>query len=300
MSTRDTDIFEEHRAYLSAIAYRMLGSVADAEDVMQDAFLRWRRVAPEAVEHPRAFLSKTVSRLCLDKLKEARRRREIYVGPWLPEPVINDPALSVSPPENVAEDISFALMLALERLSPLERAAFLLHDVFDMEFAEIAVVLERNEAACRQLASRARAHVRKERPRFDMAPDKSAEITEAFFTAAKSGDASALRDLLAKDATLYADGGGRVIASLNPIYGGDAIARFYEGVIRKAASMKPDLAVWSRRAVINGLPGEIMRAPDGVLMTTALEIRDGKVVGVYVLRNPEKLRHLAEFSSSTH
>lgn len=299
MSDSETAVFEEHRAFLTGLAYRMLGSVADAEDVLQDAFLRWRRASPETVEHPRAFLSKVVSRLCLDKLKEARRRREIYVGPWLPEPIVNDPALSAPAPETVAEDISFALMLALERLSPLERAAFLLHDVFDMEFAEIAAVLDRNEAACRQLASRARAHVRKEKPRFDMAPDKSAEIVEAFFAAAKSGDAGALRDILAKDATLYADGGGHVIAALNPIYGGDAIARFYEGVMRKAASMKPDLPVWSRRTVINGLPGEIMRAADGVLMTTAVEIADGRITGVYVTRNPEKLRHLAEYACRT-
>jgi len=257
---------------------------------VQDAFLRWRRAGPETVGNPRGFLSKVVSRLCLDRLKEARRRREIYVGPWLPEPLINDPSLAVSPSEDVAGDVSFALMLALERLSPLERAAFLLHDVFDMEFAEIAGVLGRSEAACRQLAARARAHVRKDKPRFDVASGDSEKIAAAFFTALRSGDAHALRDVLAEDAVFHADGGGRVPAARNIIRGAERIAKFFAGYARKGVTSKPR---WTRRLTVNGLPGELAMNADGVMQTTALEIRDGRVAAVYVTRNPDKLRHLA-------
>ena len=184
---------------------------------------------------------------------------------------------------------TFALMLALERLSPLERAAFLLHDVFDMEFAEIAAVLNRSEAACRQLASRARGNVRRERPRFETAPDRSAKIADAFFAALRSGDAGALRDALAEDAVFHADGGGRVRAARNILYGADHISRFFAGYARKGALSHPR---WTRRIVVNGLPGELAVNADGVMQTTALEIRDGRVAAVYVTRNPDKLRHL--------
>jgi RNA polymerase sigma-70 factor (ECF subfamily) len=284
-----TDPFKEHRSRLFGLAYRMLGSVADAEDVVQDAFLRWRRAGPENVDNPRGFLSKVVSRLCLDRLKEARRRREVYVGPWLPEPIINDPSLAFSPAEDVAEDISFALMLALERLSPLERAAFLLHDIFDMEFAEIAGILGRSEAACRQLASRARANARQGKRRYDIASDDSAKLADAFFAALRSGDTAALRDVLAADATFHADGGGRVPAARNVLLGAERISQFFAGYARKGVTSKPK---WKRRVTVNGLPGEIAMNADGVLQTTAIEIRDGRVAAVYVTRNPEKLRHL--------
>ncbi len=296
MNGRDTAVFEEQRPILFRLAYRMLGSVTDAEDVVQDAFLRWHRAARETVGHPRAFLSKTVSRLCLDKLKEGRRRREVYFGLWLPEPILNDPALTEEPPDTIDGDVSFALMLALERLSPLERAAYLLHDIFDMEFSEIAAVLDRSEAACRQLTVRARNHVRKKKPRFDVSPERGAAIVDAFFAAAKSGDAAALRDVLAEDATLLSDGGGRVNAALKPVVGGEKVARYYENIARKIATAGRKYSVWSRRVLINGLPGELALAADGVLQTTALEISAGRVNAIYVTRNPEKLRHLAAFT----
>lgn len=293
MTASEPGIFEEQRPRLFALAYRMLGSVADAEDVLQDAFLRWRGVRAETVGNPRGFLSKIVSRLCLDKLKEARRRREIYVGPWLPEPLIDDRGLASVAEETVAGDVSFALMLALERLSPLERAAFLLHDVFDMEFAEIAGVLNRTEAACRQLASRARANVRKEKPRFDVKSTDSEKIADAFFVALRSGDAQALRDVLAADAVFHADGGGRVPAARNILRGADRIAKFFAGYARKGVTSKPK---WKRRLVVNGLPGELAMNADGVMQTTAVEIRAGRVAAVYVTRNPDKLRHLEKFA----
>ncbi len=288
--------FEEHRPTLFGLAYRMLGSVADAEDVLQDAFLRWDRIDPESVAHPRAFLSKTVSRLCLDKLKEAHRRREVYVGPWLPEPILNDPATAVAAPESVAGDVSFALMLALERLSPLERAAFLLHDVFDTAYDEIAAILGRTEAACRQLVRRARTHVRAERPRFDVAPDRAAQIASAFFSAAQSGDADALRTLLAEDAVLHSDGGGQARAALNLIQGHNTIARFYAGLAAKASRTGDAAARVVQRTTINGLPGELAVGWDGLLQTTAIEISGDRIAAIYVTRNPDKLSHLTDFA----
>ncbi len=184
--------FEPHRRHLTGLAYRMLGSLAEAEDIVQDAYLRWHGAERGAIANPRAFLSKTVTRLCLDHIKSARVRREEYIGPWLPEPVLDPAALAPDSASDMAHDLSMALMLALERLSPLERAAFLLHDVFDMEFAEIAPALERNEAAVRQLAARARAHVEAARPRFAATPDEGAKLAEAFLAASRSGDAAGM------------------------------------------------------------------------------------------------------------
>jgi RNA polymerase sigma-70 factor (ECF subfamily) len=285
----DAETFERHRGHLTGLAYRMLGSVAEAEDVVQDAFLRWHRSAG-AVEHPRAFLSTVVARLCLDRLKAARHRRETYVGPWLPEPLIDDPAQTAEPAGALARDVSVALMLALERLSPLERAAFLLHDVFDLGFDEIAAALGRSEVACRQLASRARANVQAARPRFPVDPAEQARLAEAFFTASRSGDAAALRDLLAAAATLHTDGGGRKRAALNVITGAERIARFFMGLARKGRARAP---LWSKQLRVNGLPGIATVEHDGTVQTIALEIAAGRITAIYVMRNPDKLRHLA-------
>ena len=190
----DAASFESHRGFLVRLAYRMLGGLAEAEDVVQDAFLRWDAVDRAAVVEPRAFLARTVSRLCLDRMKSARARREQYVGTWLPEPLV-DPAVTGS--AELAEDLSFALLMTLERLSPLERAAFLLHDVFDMDYGDIAGVLDRSEAACRQLAARGRDHIRDERPRFAASEDASARLSDAFPTAMLQGDVAALAQLIA-------------------------------------------------------------------------------------------------------
>jgi len=287
MASADAQDFEQHRQRLTGLAYRMLGSLAEAEDVVQDAWLRWDRAARTDVEAPGAFLSRVVTRLCLDRLKSARRTREIYVGPWLPEPLVSDAALTAEPVEDLAHDVSFALMLALERLSPLERAAFLLHDVFELDFAEVAGALGRTEAACRQLASRARANVQTDRPRFTLPPDEGERIATAFFAATRTGDVGALRGLLADGAVLQSDGGGRRRAALNPILGAERISRFYAGIQRKAG---PPL--WQERVSINGLPGRASLEFDGTLQTIALEIAEGRIRAVYVTRNPDKLRHL--------
>jgi RNA polymerase sigma-70 factor (ECF subfamily) len=274
--------FDPLRPKLTRIAYRMLGSVADAEDVVQDAFLRWLDADRDAVREPEAFLRRIVTRLCLDHLKSARHRRETYMGPWLPEPV-------VEAPESEPDDVTLPLLMALERLSPLERAAFLLHDVFGIEFDEIAATLDRDPAACRQLASRARDHVRAARPRFQLPKERGLEIAAAFFSASRSGDLQQLRSLLAEDVVAYADGGGKVRAATQPIAGLDNVLQAHTVLARIFAEHMSRLV---RYGFINGLPGFVTVEHDGILQTTALQIEDGKIVAVYVTRNPDKLRHV--------
>jgi RNA polymerase sigma-70 factor (ECF subfamily) len=281
--------FEAHRRRLMGLAYRMLGSLAEAEDAVQEAYLRWHAVERAKVENPRAFLSTIVTRLCLDQLKSARARRESYVGPWLPEPVLDAEALAAESAGDYAHDLSLALMLTLERLSPLERAAFLLHDVFDMDFAGVAAALGRSEAACRQLAARARAHVRAARPRFTPSPDEGARLVAAFRQAAASGDTAAMTRLLAADAVLLSDGGGKRPAALNPIHGGDRIARFFAGLARKD-SFK---GVRVREARVNGLPGFVMMDAAGAVQTSAFAVADGRIAAIYLVINPEKLQGVA-------
>jgi len=273
--------FEAHRRYLRGVAYRMLGSLSDADDVVQEAFLRWRTVDVASVAEPRAFLTQIVTRLCLDHLKSARVRRESYVGTWLPEPV--------SPEElDGAENLSVALLLTLERLSPLERAAFLLHDVFDMAYAELAETLERNEAACRQLVARAREHVRSEQRRFEPSASESERVLTAFYAASLTGDAAALTALLTESATLYADAGGKRLSALKPIYGRDKVVRFLMGVWKKGGAAA---AGQIQPALLNGLPGAILRGPDGV-QTVAFALDGDRIGEIYVVGNPDKLRHL--------
>jgi RNA polymerase sigma-70 factor (ECF subfamily) len=276
--------FEPLRPRLLRIAYRMLGSVADAEDVVQEAFLRWLDAERAAVREPTAYLRRVVTRLCLDQLKSARRRRERYLGPWLPDPV-------VEPPEGDADDVTLPLMLALERLSPLERAAFLLHDVFGVSFDEIAGTLGREPATCRQLASRARGHVRAERPRHQLPREQGLRFAEAFFEASRSGNLESLRAMLSSDVVAYADGGGKVPAAPEPIVGIKDVMALQE---RLASLFARTMSRLVRYGFINGLPGFLSIEQDEVLQTTALEIEDGKVVAVYVTRNPDKLRHLRD------
>ena len=294
--------FEPFRRRLLGLAYRMLGSMADAEDAVQETYLRWHRADRNAVTDPRAFLMTTTSRICLDMLTSARARREEYVGPWLPEPVLDTASLAPDRHTELAEDLSIALLLTLDRLSPLERAAFLLHDVFDFSFGEVANALERSEAACRQLAARARAHVRDTRPRGatkSASPGatemdaKHAELIAAFVAATRSGDLDGLTQLLASDVRVVTDGGGKVQAALNVLEGVDRSARFLIGAARKGWRDEYTL----RFAVINGLPGVIIDAPEGPIQTSAFEIEDGVVRALYVVRNLDKLRHLAGTSS---
>jgi RNA polymerase sigma-70 factor (ECF subfamily) len=283
MSNQDAaSSFDPLRPKLIRIAYRMLGSVADAEDVVQEAFLRWIDADRQAVREPEAFLRRVVTRLCLDQLKSARHRRETYIGPWLPEPVVETA-------EEEIDDVTLPLMLALERLSPLERAAFLLHDVFGVRFDEIAETIGREPTTCRQLASRARTHVRAARPRFHLPKERGLEIAAAFFAASRSGDMQQLRSLLAADVTAYADGGGKTPAAMQPIVGLEAVMQVHASLVRIFAEKMSRIV---RYGFINGLPGFVTIEQGDILQTTALEIEDGKIVGIYVMRNPDKLRHL--------
>ncbi len=279
--TQADAIFESRRPAMTGLAYRMLGSRAEAEDVVQDAWLRWRKVDAETVEEPGAYLNRVVTRLALDRLKSARVRREVYVGEWLPEPVVEP---DFEAPDDA--DLSVAFLLALERLTPLERAAFLLHDVFDTPFSEIAAVLGRSETACRQLASRAREHVRRDRPRHKPSVDEERRLTSAFFQALLTGDEVALRDLLAEDVVWHADGGGKVSANLNPIYGQAKLVAMLLGIRRK---WPPPEHATARLARVNGQPGLVLSAEGAVFQTLSLEIENGRIAAVYTVRNPEKL-----------
>ena len=293
--------FEPHRRLLLGLSYRMLGSMADAHDAVQEAYLRWHGADRDAVVDPRAFLMTTTTRICLDVLTSARARREEYVGPWLPEPVVDTAELAPDSHTELAEDLSIALLLTLDRLSTLERAAFLLHDVFDFSFSEVGTTLDRSEAACRQLAARARAHVRATRPRAPTASSgisgqispKHAQLMAAFIQATQAGDLDALTQLLADDVRVMTDGGGKVRAAAEVIEGAERAAKFLVDVTRKRADAwwRDDFTV--RFATINGLPGIIVDSPRGPVQTTAFEIDGDAVRAMYVVRNPDKLRHLA-------
>lgn len=277
--------FEAYRATLVRHAYRMLGAVAEAEDAVQDAYLRWdATVGATTIADDRAFLRATVTRLCLDRLRLARARREVYVGPWLPEPLIaqanDDPEALVT----LAEDVSFALLLALERLSALERAAFLLHDVMGVPFDEVAETLGRSENAVKQLASRARAHVREPGRRGSSAPEVL-RLRDAFAEAVRTGDLASLERLLTDDVVLVSDSGGKVPAAMVPVRGADHVGRLIIGLARKATT-----TMRFQSARINGMPGFIVSDGPTVVQTVALEVEDGRIAALYVTRNPDKLR----------
>ncbi len=286
-ATPTDDSFEAHRRHLQAVAYRFLSSVTDAEDIVQETYLRWRTAAPGEVRDTRAYLTRITARLCLDHLKSARVRREQYVGTWLPEPIVEAVAPSPSDEQTRADDVSYALMLALERLSPLERAAFVLHDAFGQSFEEIAATLGHNPAACRQLAARARHHLRANRPRFAVTPAQAERVAQAFLLAVHAGDTAALTQLLAADAVLHTDSGGRVRAARRDIVGPDRIARLFVSLARKYGPART-----AATARINGLPGLVMRDPFGITQTLAFDLRDGAITTLYLVRNPDKLRHV--------
>ncbi len=287
----DAAAFEAQRGRLTGLAYRMLGSRADAEDAVQDAFLRWSSARTQkTIENDEAYLVRIVTRLCLDRLKSARAKREVYIGPWLPEPVADADALSPQTGAELADDLSFALLLALDRLSPAERAAFLLHDVFDAPFSEVAAALEKSEAACRQLAARARKAVRRARPP-PPAPDEThAHLLAAFINAVNSGDVGQLTALLAEDAIALTDGGGAKTAALNPLHGADRIARFYVSIARK--QRQAGAAFHFEAALVNGAVGLLIYI-DGELDQTLSIAPDGeRIAAIYAVRNPKKLESI--------
>jgi len=277
------------RRFLERHCYRMLGSLADAEDVVHDAFLAWERAGRPALDRPRAWFAKTCTRLCLDRLRQNARRREEYVGEWLPEP-FPDAAAGEHPAE-IEDSLSMALLVTIERLDPRERAAFLLHDVFGESFAEIADVLDVREDHCRQLAHRARTRLRdgdRRRPRAPAHPEDFRRLTERFFSAVRSGDLDALRDTLAEDVVVFTDGGGKASAANRPLHGRDVVGRFFHGIFRQ----RPEGGI--RLLWFNGRPG-VLLIRDGQL-DSAWQFdlaADGRTAGVYIQRNPDKLAGLA-------
>ncbi|WP_339703994.1 sigma-70 family RNA polymerase sigma factor [uncultured Sphingosinicella sp.] len=278
----NTALFEAQRPRLLRLAYRMLGSVAEAEDVVQDAWLRWSEAS--GIDSPPAWLTRVVTRLCLDRMKSARARRETYFGTWLPEPLLEVES------ESIADDVTLTLMLALERLSPLERAAFLLHDVFEVSLGDVAATLGRDAAAVRQLAVRARRHVQESKSRYTVEDGEAERIAQAFFTAARDGDTAALQAMLAENVVIHADGGGRVLAFRNPIRGIARVLRLYASLFRKFGGA----ATLLRTLRIDGLPGFVSLDRGDVLQTTALAIEDGRISAIYIVRNPDKLGHVVQ------
>jgi RNA polymerase sigma-70 factor (ECF subfamily) len=280
--------FEAARAQLFAVAYRMLGSVADAEDVLQDAYLRWQSADRSAVTSAPAYLTTVVTRLCLDLLGSARVRREQYVGPWLPEPLVSDVDSDPADRAELADSLSMAFLVMLESLTPLERAAFLLREVFGYEYAEIARMLERDEAACRQLVSRAHGHVDAGRPRFEASREESERITGQFLLACATGDVGALMSLMSPDVVLWSDGGGVVSAARRPIVGANDVARFLVGIaLMEFEASGGDMT--ADGTLVNGAPGAVIRVHGLPSAVMAFDVLDGQVVGVRIVRNPEKL-----------
>ena len=282
----ETDPLGPHRGRLLGLAYRMLGSRSDAEDVIQDAYLRIAGVA--GIENVESYLVTVVTRLCLDRLKSARAQREVYVGPWLPEPVFDAEALSPETASELADDLSFALLLALDRLTPLERAAFLLHDVFEAPFPDVARILDRSEASCRQLASRARRAVRVDAPAPATVPEEHARLLAAFAQAVASGDVSRLVALLHDDAVAVTDGGGRKRSALRPIHGADRIGRFFVGLARKRTLGGTDMRLVP--ATINGELGAVVFMDGELDHILSCAITGDRISAIYVVRNPDKLR----------
>jgi RNA polymerase sigma-70 factor (ECF subfamily) len=286
-----TDEFSELRGLLFSIAYRMLGSVSEAEDIVQESFLRYQRACADGVEveSPKAYLSAVATRLAIDQLRSARARREMYVGEWLPEPVVTDPAEDPAAHAEEADSLSMAFLLVLERLSPVERAVFLLHDVFGYGYGEVSRIVGKSEANCRQLAFRARQHVEAEKPRFDASRRERDELAARFFAAVVDGDMDGLVETLAADVVVYGDGGGKAPQWSVPIVGVDRAARLFVGLGRQLR----ELGIALERAQVNGQPGAVFRASDGSITNVfALDITGGAVQAVRSVINRDKLRHL--------
>jgi RNA polymerase sigma-70 factor (ECF subfamily) len=289
---RVADLYEELRPYMFAIAYRMVGSVSDAEDIVQEAFLRFHRATSggDVVESPKAYLSAVTTRLGIDHLRSARVRRERYVGQWLPEPLLTDEAPEVSQHAETADSLSLAFLVLLESLSPVERAVFLLREVFGYGYDEIARVVDKSEDNCRQIAVRARRQVDAKKPRFEASRQRKEELAQRFFAAAAEGDAEGLLGLLAADVVAYGDGGGKGPAFLRPVFGRDRVARLLAGFRARA----DQLGVTSLQpAAINGQPGAVFFDPEGhPIAVVSLDIADDQVQAIRAVSNPDKLSHL--------
>lgn len=293
-------VFDEHRGLLVSVAYRVLGSITDAEDAVQEAWLRWSNVDHSRVADPRAFLVRVTTRLAIDRLRRAKARRESYVGPWLPEPVLTGRGrLGQDPPEDaaMAESVSMAMLVVLETLSPLERAVFVLREAFGMPHSEIADVLGRREEAVRQLARRAREHVRERRTRFDADRGEQRRVTERFLEAATGGDLEGLMAVLSPGVELVADGGGKALAPRRPVHGAEKVARFLVAIVGEeptdrfleSVGLGSSGEVRVRMAPVNGETGVVITVGDEPISALVLDVYDGMVRTIRLVANPEKL-----------
>jgi RNA polymerase sigma-70 factor (ECF subfamily) len=286
--------FDQYRSLLFSIAYRMLGSVADAEDMLQETFIRWQQSTEDTIRSPRAFLVTIVSRLCINHLQSARVQREEYVGQWLPEPIVTDAGSDPFGIIKVDESLSMAFLLLLERLTPIERAVFLLREVFEYEYSEIASVLGQSEVNCRQILRRARQHVTTLRPRFETSEQKQNDLLQSFLKAVETGETEALVALLSNDVVLHSDGGGKAVAVPNPVRGAGNVAHGILGGLRRFV---PKTLV--RRLVrINGEPGVVNYQNGKPHSVLTLDAAGGRIRAIYVVTNPEKLSHLPELSAN--
>lgn len=291
MPTSAPDEFEHHRPMLEGLAYRMCGVMADAQDIVQETHIKWCAADRAQIANPRAWLVTVCSRLAMDLLKSARVRREHYVGPWLPEPLVAAPGKAPDEQAQIDDSISIALMLAMERLTPAERAAFLLHDVFEYDFDAVAAIIGKTEVACRQLASRARRAVREERPRFAASPETHRRLLDAFLGAVRSGDSDGLKTLLAESVELHSDGGGHVKTAPDVLHGREAVAAFFLEVWRQ--NVPDPTAILIRRRWFNGAPGLLLFQGNRLQVALSLAVEGDRIGRLFALRNPEKLKRFA-------
>ena len=291
--TSDEQTFSEYRKLLFAIAYRLLGSAADAEDVVQDAWFKWSGADRSRVSDPKAYLARIVSNLAVERLRSTRRQRETYVGPWLPEPILTqaDAAEDVA----TAESVSLAMLVVLETLSPLERAVFVLKEVFDFSYPEIAEAVDRSEPAVRQAAHRARNHIQARRPRFETDRAKKRAVTERFFAASTGGDINELMDLLAPEVTLWTDGGGKVRQAMRPIVGAPNVARWLAGTVQRPYEGVEIADMTAEVVDINGGPGIVIRGAGRIIATLTVDLdANGKIATIHNVANPDKLHAIAD------
>jgi RNA polymerase sigma-70 factor (ECF subfamily) len=285
------EVFEEQRPLLFSIAYRMMGTVMEAEDIVQDAYLRWQRVAADKVDSPKAYLSAVVTRLSIDALRSAQAQREQYIGPWLPAPLLTDAANNPAGKQALSESLATAFLIILETLKPVERAVFLLREVFDYDYGEIAQIVGKSEANCRQIVSRARRHIAKRRPRFEVSQTQQTRAVEQFIHSLDTGDPQGLLAVMGPEVTWWSDGGGLPGIARKPIHGAENVTRFVLNITRRA----PDNVI-NRLVEINGAPGVIIVVDGRPFTTLSFDVTGGQITAVYAVVNPEKLRGIPALS----
>ncbi|WP_019507208.1 RNA polymerase sigma-70 factor [Pleurocapsa sp. PCC 7319] len=280
--------FDQYRSLLFAIAYRMLGSVMDAEDMVQETFLRWQQTSQQSVKSTKSYLTTIVTRLCIDQLRSARVQREQYVGSWLPEPIVTESSTDPSKMAELADSLTIAFLVLLEQLSPLERAVFLLREAFGYDYKEISQIVKKKPTNCRQIARRARQHLTKRRSRFSVSLQQQERLTRKFIAASQRGDLQGLLDLLAEDITFWSDGGGKVVACLKPLHGAAKVAGFLRAIYRR--SQKLGLKYELELVRVNGQPGIVYTLGSKLENVVAIDIVDNRIQSLYFMRNPNKLK----------